>query len=155
MNAFLKLHRVSQCWDTRLADWGGSLLLLTIRLHVGWQFFKAGLLKVQDWDSTLALFHDEYQVPLLPPDLAALLGAGGELLLPALLFLGLFTRPAAMGLFLVNLMAVAAYPALFQFECPAALNNHFFWGILLLVGVAFGSGRLAVDPWLARRAKLD
>lgn len=153
MNAFLKLHRASQWGDALLADWGGSLLLMAIRLHVGWQFFKAGLIKIQDWDSTLTLFHHEYQVPLLPPELAAVMGAGGELLFPALLFLGLFTRPAALGLFAVNLMAVLSYPALFEFECPAALNDHFLWGALLLAVVAFGPGRLAVDPWLGTRGK--
>jgi putative oxidoreductase len=123
---------------------------LAIRLYVGWQFFKSGLVKVEDWGATLALFQYEYHVPLLPSPLAAYIGAFGELAFPLLLALGLLSRPAALGLFAVNLMAVLSYPALFQFDCPAAINDHFYWGALLLVLVAFGPGRFSLDFWLNR-----
>ncbi|MBI1891529.1 MAG: DoxX family protein [Burkholderiales bacterium] len=151
MEKILRLHRASMCFDAKLTEWGGSLMSLAIRLYVGWQFFKAGVVKVRDWDSTLALFRDEYQVPILPPELAAVMGAMGELAFPVLLFVGLLSRPAALGLFFVNAMAVISYPQLFKFECPAALNDHFYWGALLLVLVAFGSGRISLDAWLSRR----
>jgi putative oxidoreductase len=72
--------------------------------------------------------------------------------LPLLLALGLLSRPAALGLFLVNLMAVLSYPQLFDFACPAAVNDHKYWGILLLVLAVFGPGRLSLDHWLQRRA---
>ena len=62
-----------------------SLALLAARLYVAQVFFLSGLTKLRDWSSTLALFHDIYQVPLLPPALAAYLGTGGELVLPVLL----------------------------------------------------------------------
>jgi putative oxidoreductase len=120
---------------------------------VGWQFFKAGLIKISDWSATLALFHDEYHVPVLPPDLAAVMGASGELVFPVLLLVGVISRPAAFGLFFVNLMAVISYPDLFTFECPAGLKDHFCWGALLLVIVAFGPGRLALDSWLSAKAR--
>lgn len=152
MNALLSLHRLTTRFDAGLTDLGGSALSLAIRLYVGWQFFKAGLIKIQDWGGTLALFQDEYQVPLLPPDIAAVVGTGGELVFPALLFIGLFSRPAALGLFCMNAMAVISYPALFQFECPAAINDHFYWGALLLALVAFGPGRISLDAWLARKS---
>ncbi|WP_295434266.1 DoxX family protein [uncultured Thiodictyon sp.] len=131
-----------------LTDWGGGLLALVIRLYVGWQFFKAGLTKVGDWESTLALFRDEYSVPLLAPEVAAVAGTFGELAFPVLLFAGLLSRPAAFGLFVVNAMAVISYQALFGFECPAAINDHFYWGVLLLVIVAFGPGRFSLDHLL-------
>ena len=134
-----------------LTDWGGSLLLLAIRFYVGWQFFKAGLTKIGDWESTLFLFRDEYSVPLLPPDIAAVAGTFGELVFPALLFVGLLSRPAALGLLVVNIMAVIGYPTLFGFECPAAINDHFYWGVLLLVTVAFGPGRFSLDTLFGRR----
>lgn len=151
MNALLRLHRATTRFDQFISEWAGALLLLAIRLHVGWQFFKAGLTKIQDWETTLFLFTDEYSVPLLPPELAAWSGTLGELVLPALLFVGLVSRPAALGLFVVNAMAVLSYPALFEFECPAAVQDHFYWGALLLVVVALGPGRASLDDWLNRR----
>ena len=150
MNALHSLHDLTTRFDPLLTEWGGSLLSLAIRLYVGWQFFKSGMTKIVDWDSTLFLFRDEYSVPLLPPDVAALAGTFGELLFPALLFVGLFSRPAALGLFVVNLMAVIGYPALFEFACPAAINDHYTWGGLLLVIIAFGPGKLSLDAWLQR-----
>lgn len=151
MDAILRFHQGLSRYDARLADWGGSLLSLALRWFVGWQFFKSGMLKLDDWGSTLALFRDEYQVPLLSPEFAAVIGTFGELTFPALLFIGLFSRPAALGLFAVNAMAVISYPQLFKFECPAAINDHFYWGTLLLVMAAFGPGRLALDEWLAKK----
>lgn len=145
------LCRLSTRYDTALSEWGGSLLSLAIRLYVGWQFLKAGMAKLNDWSATLALFHDEYKVPLLPPDLAAYLGAGGELVLPLLLFVGLFSRPAALALFFVNAMAVISYPQLFSFECPAAINDHFYWGAMLLVVTVFGPGRFSLDALIGSK----
>ncbi|MEC5386035.1 DoxX family protein [Uliginosibacterium sp. H3] len=127
------------------------VLLLALRLYIGWIFMRSGLTKVDDWGTTIALFTDEYKVPLLPPALAALMGAGGELLLSPLLVLGLAGRFAALGLFVVNAMAVLSYPQLWQFECPAAIQSHFFWGALILVLAAFGPGGLSLDAWLKRR----
>lgn len=151
MKTILGLHQQLSRHDAALTAWGGSLMSLALRWYVGWQFFKAGLVKVGDWSATLALFHDEYKVPLLPPDLAAWFGAAGELALPLLLCVGLVSRPAALALFLVNAMAVISYPQLFSFECPAAINDHFYWGVMLLALVAFGPGRFSLDAWLAGR----
>ena len=51
---------------------------LAARLYVAQVFLLSGLTKLRDWDTTLALFHDEYQVPLLSPTLAAWAGTAGE-----------------------------------------------------------------------------
>lgn len=138
-------------YDTPLTLWAGSLLALALRLYVGWQFFKAGMVKLSDWQSTLKLFQYEYHVPVLPPELAAWLGAGSELLLPVLLFAGLAARPAALALFCVNLTAVISYPALFAADCPAGLNDHFYWGIMMLALLAYGPGKLSIDALLNRK----
>jgi putative oxidoreductase len=151
MNAILGMHRQITRFDASISDWGGSLASLLLRCYIGWQFFKSGLTKINDWGTTLALFTDEYHVPLLPPELAAYMGAGGELVLPLLLFAGVLTRPAALALFCVNAMAVISYPQLFGFDCPAAVNDHFYWGAGLLLLAAFGGGRLSVDAMLAQQ----
>jgi putative oxidoreductase len=153
MNTLIGLHRQISRFDSSLSEWGGSLVSLAIRLYVGSQFMKSGLVKINDWGATLALFHDEYKVPLLPPDLAAYMGAAGELTFPLLLFIGLLSRPAALGLFFVNAMAVISYPQLLSFECPAAINDHFYWGALLLVIVAFGPGRFSLDAVLGEKRR--
>lgn len=148
MEAILQLHRRISRFDARLMDWGGSIMSLVIRIFVGWQFFKSGMVKISDWNNTLELFHSEYHVPVLPPELAAIMGACGELFFPVGLALGVLSRPMALGLFAVNLIAVISYPQLFMFDCPAAINDHFYWGALLLVVVAFGPGRFSLDTYL-------
>jgi putative oxidoreductase len=130
--------------------WMGALrsaALLAARLHVAQVFWRSGLTKLRDWDTTLALFQDEYQVPLLPPELAAYLGTAGELVLPVLLVLGLGGRFAALGLSVVNLVAVLSLAEI----APAALAGHQLWGVLLLLVLLWGPGRWSLDAWLARR----
>ncbi len=151
MNSFLRLHQFTLRFDHLLDPWGFNFFAFGIRSFVAWQFFKAGLVKIQDWESTLSLFREEYMVPILPPEMAAYAGAFGELVLPVLLVLGLFSRPAALGLLALNVMAVVSYPQLWQFECPAAINDHFYWGIILLGLVVKGSGAFSLDQWITRR----
>lgn len=150
MQPLLNYYHATFRFDSQLQQWGGALLALSLRIYLGWVFFKAGLTKIADWETTLALFRDEYAVPLLSPELAAVFGTAGELTLPLLLWAGFLARPAAFGLFFVNIMAVISYPLLFTFDCPAALNDHRYWGILLLVLAIFGPGRLSADGMIAR-----
>jgi putative oxidoreductase len=150
MNTLTRAGAFSTTVDAPLVRHAGALLNLAIRWYVGWQFFKSGMLKLHDWHSTLSLFTTEYHVPLLPPAAAATLGTFGELAFPLLLFVGAASRPAALGLLFVNIMAVISYPQLFTFECPAAINDHFYWGVLLAVIAVWGPGNLSVDGWLAR-----
>lgn len=115
--------------------------LLAARFYVAWVFFKSGLTKLNDWESTLLLFEYEYAVPLLDPTFAAYLATLGELVLPVLLVLGLFTRKAALGLFIVNYVAVISLE-----DIPAAaLYLHYLWGCLLLANVIWGAGKCSAD----------
>lgn len=132
------------------------LLALLARGYVAEVFFLSGLTKLRDWDITLLLFADEYQVPLLPPPLAAFMGTGGELVLPVLLVLGLGGRFAALGLSVMNVVAVISLSDI----APAALQQHITWGVLLAALAVFGSGPWSADgwllkPWLRRRGWLD
>lgn len=120
---------------------------LGARLYVAQVFFMSGLTKIHDWDTTLALFADEYKVPLLPPPVAAVMGTAGELVLPVLLLLGLGGRFAALGLFVVNAVAVVSL----QEIAPAALQQHVFWGSLLLALVLWGPGKWSLDRLIVPR----
>lgn len=128
------------------------LFLLTLRAYVSWQFLKSGWLKLQDWETTQYLFQEEYHVPLLPPDFAAVVGTAGEIAFPLLLIVGLLGRYAALGLSAVNVMAVVAYAHVLMSEgFEAALGQHYLWGLMLVIVIVFGPGRLSVDAVLARR----
>ena len=139
---------------TGLVDKLQPVALLALRVYVSSVFFRSGLVKISDWSATLALFHDEYKVPLLPPDLAACVGAFGELTFPVLITLGLLGRFGAAGLFVVNVMAVVSYPQLWGFDCPAGLHMHFVWGTILLALAVFGPGRLSLDELILGRMGL-
>ena len=125
------------------------LAQLAARIYVGSVFFRAGLSKLRDWDSTLALFMDEYHVPLLNPTVAAFMGTGAELALPVLLVAGLFGRFAAAGLSVLNVVAVLSL-----MDVPeAALQGHVFWGSLLAALVLWGPGAWSLDFFLWPRLR--
>lgn len=135
----------------KVAAWLNPLVLLLLRLYLFRVFFLSGLTKLRDWDTTLLLFREEYHVPLLPPELAAVMGTFGELVMPVLLLLGVFGRFAAASLFMVNLMAFVAYRhVLLLPNAHAAALDHLEWGLLILVLVAQGSGR-----WSLWRSKVS
>lgn len=139
------LQRLS-AFTAWIERWLTPLFDLGIRLYVASVFLRSGWLKISDWESTLVLFENEYHVPVLPPNVAAILAAGGELVLPVLLALGLAGRFGAAGLFVVNLVAVLSYPDL----SDLGRGDHLRWSILLLVTLLHGPGRLSVDYWLQR-----
>ncbi len=120
---------------------------LGIRLFVANVFFSAGLVKIASWSTTLALFENEYAVPLLPSNVAAYMGTAAELGLPVLLALGLGTRFAAAALFVFNIIAVISYPDLGE----VGLKDHQYWGLLLLVTLFHGPGKLSLDHLIRRR----
>lgn len=123
------------------------LFVLGVRLYVANVFFKSGLTKIANMDSTVLLFTYEYQVPLLSPTLAAYLGTAAELVLPVLLVLGLGGRFAAAALFAFNIVAVISYPDLNE----VGLMQHQYWGVLLLIPLLYGPGKLSIDHFIQRR----
>ena len=133
------LHPVSRGLDF-LAPLGDLLL----RLWVAEVFFKSALTKIANFDTTLALFAYEFQVPVLSPDVAAWLGTGVELVFPVLLAIGLAGRFSAFVLFLFNIVATISYPDL----SDAGLRDHQVWGLMLLVLTLRGPGSLSLDRLL-------
>lgn len=116
---------------------------LAARVYVASVFFRSGLTKLRDFDTTIALFMDEYHVPLLDPTVAAVAGTAGELVLPVLLAFGLAGRFAAAGLSVMNVVAVLSLTEIAE----AALQGHVFWGSLLAALLLWGPGRWSVDGW--------
>ena len=142
-SAALRLH----AGFARFVDKLQPLFALAVRVYVAHVFFASGWVKLSSWNSTLALFENEYHVPLLPPELAAYLGTGAELFLPVLFALGIGTRLSAIALFVFNILAVISYPDL----SDAGLKDHMLWGALILVTFVYGPGKYALDYWLERR----
>jgi putative oxidoreductase len=130
-----------------LNEYARPMLDLGVRIFVGMMFFKAGLTKISNWNATLYLFDNEYHVPLLSPIVAAYMGTAAELVLPVLLIIGLGARFAAAALFIFNVVAVVSYPDL----GVVGLKDHQYWGLLLLVTLTHGPGKLALDHWIAKK----
>lgn len=132
---------------TRWVDMSQPLLNLAFRLMLAKVFFYAGLSKIKSWDTTLMLFEYEYSVPLLPFQFAAYSATFAELVFPVLLVIGLASRFSAAGLFILNIVAAISYPDI----SPAGINDHYYWGAMLLVLCVYGPGKLSVDAWLKQR----
>lgn len=132
-------------------EWFASQLppvvLLICRIWVSWVFFNSGLTKIATWNSTLFLFKLEYQVPLIPWEIAAYLATAAELVIPIFLVLGLFGRFSALTLFAVNAIAVISYPLLWE----RGFYDHQLWGMMMLTVIVWGPGALSIDRWLERK----
>ena len=119
-----------------------SLIELGMRVAVGATFFKSGLLKLQSFDTAIALFRDEYRLPLLPPELAAYMGTAVELSAPVLLVLGLSARAGAAALLAMTLTI--------QFLVyPENWPEHLMWASILAYVLSRGAGALSIDRIVA------
>jgi putative oxidoreductase len=131
------------------------------RFSIAAIFWKSGQTKIQgfvldivsgeyQWgvptlaDSAVFLFQQEYQLPVLAPELAASLAALAEHVFPVLILLGLATRFSALAL----LVMTATIQLLVY---PDAYPTHGVWAALLLMLMAKGPGALSLDWFIARR----
>lgn len=119
---------------------------LAIRLYMANIFWKSGYLRLQDvlngqWGSQVTAFTEYHPIPGVPGEIAAIFGVGGEVVLPILLALGLFTRIGAGGLFVMTLVIQFAVPA----DYGVANDEHYYWLLLLLVPMLRGASLLSVD----------
>jgi putative oxidoreductase len=118
-----------------------AALALPLRFAVATVFWNSGMAKLANWETTISLFTDDYQVPLLPPVLAANMALTIELTTPVLLILGLFTRAAA--LVLLGMTAVIEI-----FVYPLAWPTHIQWAAMLFVLLCRGAGDISLDSLL-------
>ncbi|MFO0996753.1 MAG: DoxX family protein [Alphaproteobacteria bacterium] len=119
------------------------LMVLLMRLGIAAVFFKSGLTKIASWQATVQLFAMEYQVPALPPELAAYLAATFELTCPVLIVLGLATRLGALAL-----LGMTAVIQIFVY--PENWSEHLLWASILVYLAARGAGALSLDRVIAR-----
>ncbi|MBP6264048.1 MAG: DoxX family protein [Nitrospira sp.] len=119
---------------------------LSVRLYLANIFWKGGMVKLSSWMSTVMLFTMVYDVPVLPPEIAAYLSTAVELGGSFLLAIGLAGRWAALSLFGLNIVAVLSYGQLSE----AATQEAFYWGILFLYFVLHGPGLISMDALLDR-----
>jgi putative oxidoreductase len=121
-----------------------ALLAIPLRLAMATVFWNSAMAKLANWETTISLFSEEYNVPLLPPELAANLAATIELTTPVLLVLGFLTRPASLVLLgMVSVIEIFVY--------PQAWLTHLQWAAMLLVLLCRGAGTLSLDHLLWRR----
>ena len=142
-------QKLRRAWNqlVTVLNLASPLVDLGVRLWLVNVFFTSGMTKIANWDSTLSLFENEYAVPLLPPEIAAYAGTAAELALPVFLFFGLGTRMVAIALFIFNIVAATSYPDL----SPIGLKDHQVWGLLILVTIVHGPGKLSLDCWIQRK----
>ena len=121
-----------------------AVLAILLRLAVATVFWNSAMTKLANWETAVALFTDEYKVPVLPPEIVAYIAATIELTTPVLLVLGLLTRPAAA--VLLGMVAVIEI-----FVYPHAWPTHIQWAAMLIVLLCRGAGKLSLDHLLWRR----
>ncbi|MDD2919531.1 DoxX family protein [Rhodoferax sp.] len=138
-----------------------TLVALLARFSIAAVFWKSGETKIQGFaidivnqeftlgwprlsDSVVDLFREEYQLPMIPPEIAATMAAFAEHFLPLLLLLGLATRLSALALLGMTL-------TIQLFVYPDAYPTHGTWAAVLLLLMVNGAGKLSLDHWIARR----
>jgi putative oxidoreductase len=115
-----------------------SVHQLLFRLAVAGVFFRTGLQKARGWETTVALFTDEYKLPGLPPEIAAVMATCFELGCSSLLILGLATRLATLPL-LGMIMTIQL------FVYPQAWPEHLVWSSILVFLLTRGPGAISLD----------
>ncbi|MEQ1789648.1 MAG: DoxX family protein [Rickettsiales bacterium] len=131
LNIFLKTTSASS-----------HLMLFILRLWIAHVFWVSGILKIEDFENTVALFRDEYQVPFLPPVFAAIMGTIFEISCPILLTLGLGTRLATLPLLVMT--------AVIQFTYDQNIQ-HAYWAMLLGTILCSGAGKFSADYLIKQR----
>jgi len=121
-----------------------SWLALPLRFAVATVFWNSAMAKLANWDTALALFSDEYLLPLIPPEIAAYMAVTIELTTPVLMVLGLMTRFAAF-----VLLGMTAVIEIFVY--PLAWPTHIQWAAMLLVLLCRGPGAISVDHLVWKR----
>lgn len=120
-----------------------SILQLMFRVAIAVVFWSSGMTKIASWQTTIVLFRNEYMVPLLPPEIAAVISATFELSCSTLIFVGLATRIATLPLLgMILVIEVFVYPEYWAM--------HLMWASILLFLLTKGPGVFSIDHYAGR-----
>lgn len=120
------------------------LMQLVLRLWMAQVFWVSGMIKIDDFGNTIALFRDEYKTPFLSPEIAAVFATSFELACPVLLVFGFATRLATLPLLAMTLVIQLTYDQNIQ---------HLYWAMLLGTILASGAGKISIDYLIAKKYK--
>jgi putative oxidoreductase len=127
-----------------------SLIAVLGRISIGLVFWNSARTKVVGWnvfnvnENTLTLFQEEYKLPIIPPEIAALMAQLAEHTFSVLLIIGLATRFSALALFgMVLVIQIFVY--------PDAYVVHGTWAAILLMLAKYGPGKISLDHFIAKR----
>lgn len=134
-----------------------DLVQLVLRVALAVPFWRSGILKWQGFlqlnETAVDLFSQEFMLhlpggpyPFPAPAAVAFLAGCGEIVLPALLVLGLATRFAGLGLLVMT--------AIVQLTVPDGWPIHITWAAMALAVMRHGPGRLSLDRLFARLARV-
>lgn len=143
-SALARLVRMLIGWMELIPYW---LIALLARLGPAGVFWRSGQTKLNGWqvtDSAVALFENEFQLPVISPWLAAHITAYAECIFPVLLVLGLATRFSALALLIMT-----AVIEIFVF--PDAWPIHGTWAACFLILMTRGPGIVSLDHFISQR----
>jgi putative oxidoreductase len=137
------IRAIAQPWLTQLV----------LRVALSVPFWQSGVLK---WDgflqlnpTAILLFTSEFQLhlpggpyPYPAPAVMAFLSGSAEIVFPILLVLGLFTRFAALGLFVMTIIV--------ELTIPTGWPIHITWAAMALALMTWGAGPISLD-YLGKR----
>jgi putative oxidoreductase len=160
---------------SRLRVSGDYLWPLALRLILAWEFWEAGLTKLngENWFGQVPWADWQIGFPfpfnMISTDLNWLLATWGELVFAIMLLLGLFTRFAAVSLLIVTMVATAAvhWPA--EWSSLSSLWNGYvitadgagnfklplLFVIMLLPLIFHGGGKFSLDRLMIRLSGRD
>ncbi len=131
-----KLIKMHQCANKALEKNIAPILKLCIRLIMVCIFVMSGMNKLADWEATLFLFENEYQVPFLPTSLAAFMATITEVCVPIILLFGFMSRICSLILIMLTLVIHYIYPH---------YGEHYYWLLLLGTITCYGPGKYSLD----------
>lgn len=123
-------------------EWVSFLPVLGMRLWIADVFWKSGNAKLADWEGTVALFADEYKIPLLSPEIAATMGTATELTAPLLIAAGIAARFGAGSLLVMTAVIEFTY---------MSFPIHQVWALMLLLILLQGPGKASLDYLIRKR----